>query len=150
MQRRPSSRLLIVDPCDRVLLFRFVHTHGPLSGKVYWATPGGAVEDGETFAEAACRELLEETGIRRSDVGQQVAALEFVLAMPDGTHVLAAERYFVVRTTDDKVSQEQWTALENELVAGHRWWPVSELASTSETVFPERLSEILTASGIGQ
>jgi len=59
MRRRPSARLLITDPTGRVLLFRFVHQRGALAGQSYWATPGGAVEEGETFAQAAVRELQD-------------------------------------------------------------------------------------------
>jgi len=55
---------LVVDLSGRILLFRFVHRIGALAGQDYWATPGGGVEDGETFEQAAIRELEEETGIR--------------------------------------------------------------------------------------
>jgi transposase len=30
-------------------LFRFEHKKGPLSGQFFWATPGGALEPGESF-----------------------------------------------------------------------------------------------------
>src|SRR5689334_25328500 len=73
MRRRPSSRLLVIDPSNRVLLFRFMFKHGPLAGQNYWATPGGALEAGESFADAARRELFEETGITREVVGLEVA-----------------------------------------------------------------------------
>src|SRR6516162_886084 len=49
MRRRRSARLLIVVPAGRVLLFRFVFKNGALAGEDYWATPGGGVEEGETF-----------------------------------------------------------------------------------------------------
>ncbi len=41
MRKRPSARLLVLDPQERVLLFRFRFDTGPLAGTAYWATPGG-------------------------------------------------------------------------------------------------------------
>ena len=86
MRRRPSARLLIIDDAGRVLLFRFVHHEGALAGQDYWATPGGGVEEGETFEQAAIRELEEGTGIRAENVGPEVAQREFALQLPDGEH----------------------------------------------------------------
>ena len=70
---------------------------GPLAGQNYWATPGGALEAGESFADAARRELFEETGILRDAVGREVAEREFVLHLHDGDYVRAEERFFLVR-----------------------------------------------------
>ena len=146
MRRRPSARLLILDPVERVLLFRFVHKTGALAGQDYWATPGGAVEDGETFAQAAIRELEEETGIRRDEVGPQVGRREFVLQLPDGERVMADERFFLVAARNEALSRAGWTADEVEVMAEHRWWSVRELACTSQTVWPENLLVMLDAA----
>src|SRR5258708_6309028 len=145
MRRRPSSRLLVIDRNNRVLLFRFVFKLGPLAGQNYWATPGGALEAGESFAEAARRELFEETGILSDAVAQQVAERQFVLQLHDGEHVMAEERFFLVRVADQSLSRDHWTPIEIEVMTDHRWWSVEELTSTSETVFPETLVAILAS-----
>ncbi|WP_183484756.1 NUDIX hydrolase [Mitsuaria sp. BK037] len=145
MRRRPSARLLVLDPEGHVLLFRFVHKTGPMAGQDFWATPGGGVEDGESFAEAAIRELREETGIVVREIGPAIASRDFELLLPDGERVWAQERFFVVRVADRRLSREGWTALEQEVMADHRWWSAEELASTTETVWPERLADLLRA-----
>jgi 8-oxo-dGTP pyrophosphatase MutT (NUDIX family) len=127
-----------------VLLFRFQFERGPLAGQDYWATPGGALEAGESFADAARRELFEETGIVRDAVGQEVAEREFVLQLYDGEYVMAEERFFLVRVCDQSLSRNHWTPVEIEVMTDHRWWSVEELRSTSEAVFPETLVAILT------
>jgi 8-oxo-dGTP diphosphatase len=145
MRRRPSSRLLVIDRSNRVLLFRFLYKSGPLAGQNYWTTPGGALETGESFEDAARRELFEETGILVDAVGRQVAEQEFVLQLPDGEHVIAEERFFPVRVADQTLSRDHWTPLEIEVMVDHRWWSVEELILTSDVVFPETLIALLAS-----
>jgi 8-oxo-dGTP pyrophosphatase MutT (NUDIX family) len=56
---RRAGRVIVLDPDDRVLLFRY--DDGPPNGR-HWCTPGGGLNDGETYAAGARRELAEETG----------------------------------------------------------------------------------------
>jgi 8-oxo-dGTP pyrophosphatase MutT (NUDIX family) len=146
MRRRLSARLLILNDAGRLLLFRFVHKTGPLAGQDFWATPGGGGEDGESLEETAVRELEEETGLRRTSVGPEVARREVAIQLPDGEHVVSDERYFLVRITDDTLSWANWTALEREVMVAHRWWSRDELARTEATVWPENLAQMLAAA----
>ncbi|MBV9219259.1 MAG: NUDIX domain-containing protein [Methylobacteriaceae bacterium] len=147
MRHRPSSRLLILDMEGRLLLFRFEHDEGALQGQVYWATPGGSLGPGETYEDAACREMLEETGLQIHDPGPQVARRQASFQLPSGEAVQADERYFLIRVREPSVSSEHWTDLERQVIASHRWWPASELRSTKDQFWPENLFEILVAAG---
>jgi ADP-ribose pyrophosphatase YjhB (NUDIX family) len=60
MSRRKGADALVQDDGGRVLLVR-------RSDDGRWAMPGGWVEPGETPAEAAVRETLEETGLVVTD-----------------------------------------------------------------------------------
>lgn len=128
------------------MLFRFVHKNGALAGQDYWATPGGGVEDGETFEQAAIREFEEETGIGVQKIGPEIGRRIFVLQLPSGQHVMADERLFLVRTGDTSLSRDGWTAQEADIMTDHKWWSRDELAQTSETVWPENLAAMLDAA----
>ena len=146
MRPRPSARLLVVDPLGRVLLFRFAFRSGPLAGRIFWATPGGALEPGESFEDGARRELAEETGLLIEHPGPQIARRDFVMRAPEGDEVMAEERYFLVRVDPFVPADAGWTELEREIMTEHRWWTPEALATAEEKVFPVDLTEMLAAA----
>lgn len=148
MRERPAARLLIFTPEQRILLFRFIHKTGALAGRDYWATPGGGVEQGESFADAAKRELHEETSILETHLSAPIRESKFPLQLANGEHVLAIEQYFVVHVETESISREGWTADEVEVMATHRWWSREELATTAETIYPDGLVEMLDDAGV--
>ena len=85
--------------------------------------------------------------VTRAGQAVPLSPREFELLLPDGERVWAQERFFVVRVADRRLSREGWTALEQEVMADHRWWSPAELASTPATVWPERLADLLRTVG---
>lgn len=148
MRERKAARLLVISPSQDVLLFKFRHKDGALAGRNYWATPGGGLEDGETFHAAAIRELREETGIQVNTVVGPVADRRFSMLLPCGETVFAVEQYFVVHAESQILSSSEWTLHETQVMADHHWWSAPELRSTGETVWPEALVEMLVDAGV--
>jgi ADP-ribose pyrophosphatase YjhB (NUDIX family) len=90
---RRAGRVIVLDPEDRVLLFRY--DDGPPNGR-HWSTPGGGLNDGENYPEGARRELTEETGWTDVPVGPQVHERTQVMGHGD-TIVRQHERFFPAR-----------------------------------------------------
>ncbi|MCG8295299.1 NUDIX hydrolase [Pseudomonas entomophila] len=144
MRERQSARLLVINPSNEVLLFRFEHTDGALAGSCCWATPGGALENGETFQAAAIRELREETGIVVDTLAAPVGYRAFPMVLANGEAVHAVEQYCVVHVPDQALSRSEWTAHETQVMTDHHWWSAQALRDTHETVWPEGLIEMVT------
>ncbi|MFC0203111.1 NUDIX hydrolase [Novosphingobium soli] len=144
--QRPAARILLLDEAGRVLLFRF----DPPDRPPFWCTPGGAVDPGESYADAARRELAEETGIA-ADPGAEVARRRVEFVTIEGVPVMADERYFVVRLPPGaaRIDTGGHTALERQLMRSWRWFDAAALEAAEEPFFPVDLPDMLRAFASG-
>lgn len=111
----------------------------------FWVTAGGECNPGESFEQAARRELLEETGIV-ADPGPQIARTTPEFVTPQGEPVQADERYFIVSAEEPRIDISRHTVLEQKLMTQHRWFEAEELSNWHEAVFPENLAEMIAAN----
>ena len=135
---RPAARILLVDGTGRVLLMRFTPDDRP----PLWCTPGGAVDPGESYAQAARRELWEEVGLDL-DCGPEVAQRTCEFLTFERVEVIADERYFRVDIDRHEVRAGALTELEQRVLAGSRWFARAELADWPETIYPADLEQLL-------
>ena len=148
MIERPSARLILLDPDDRLFLFN-VHDPGVFDpanphSDPFWVMIGGFVDPGEEFADAAVREALEETAIVVDGPVRWVWKRERRMSWR-GKDVLHRERFFLGRTERTEVDTSGLDERERSWTLGHRWWRVDEIAASKERFEPLDLAAQLQA-----
>jgi 8-oxo-dGTP pyrophosphatase MutT (NUDIX family) len=142
---RSAVRIVVVDRRDRVLLFRIHEPLHPEQGTV-WELPGGGIHGDETYADAALRELREETGIVATpdDVGAPTWRRR-VTFRHAGSRRLQDEVVVAVRLRGSVPAVDESNQLPDELDVYHgfRWWTVEEVKGSRERFYPGRLPDLL-------
>jgi 8-oxo-dGTP pyrophosphatase MutT (NUDIX family) len=108
---RPAAGVAALDGHGRVLL---IWRHRFITDRWGWEIPGGRVEPGEEPAEAAARELVEETGWRSGPL-RHLLDVRPSPGVHDGVHHIfvadGAER--VGDPTDVEAERIEWLPLES-------------------------------------
>jgi len=113
-----TATLCYVIKDDKILLIK--KKRGLGAGK--WNGPGGKVDEGESIAEAAAREVYEEIGIV-PDNPKKVGELEFFFGQESKidwhVHVFIAEDYDGIEK-ETKEAEPKWVSL-NKIPYGEMW-----------------------------
>lgn len=147
MLERPSARLILLDPQDRLFLFK-VHqpsVYDPVDPfrDPFWIMIGGLVDPGEAFAQTAVREAQEETGIVVDDV-RWVWSRTREMQWRE-KRVLHREQFFLGRTKTTAVDTSGLDEREKSWTLDHRWWSADEIAASKERFEPVDLAARLKA-----
>ena len=133
-----------MDPVGACLFFR---TAAPdSSGYSRWITPGGGVDEGESHAEAALRELHEETGRVFLVAGDPVWTYRFDVSFDQADHNRGYAEYFLVPSERFEPVSTFWTAEEHVDVTGWGWFTAEELETSGEPFEPQQLPEVLRSA----
>ena len=141
-RKQRSAVRIIVLAGDEVLLFE---DSDPGYAEVrWWVTPGGGIDPGETETQAAVRELVEETGLTmRADqltgpLSRRVAVHGYSDEVLEQT-----EAFYLVRVPKFTVDISGHTVDEQITLQSHRWWTLTELATTPAWIWPHYLLDLI-------
>lgn len=139
---RRAARVLLIDAAERTLLLRGSDPARP--EQRWWFTPGGGLDEGETPAEGAARELLEETGLK---AGPEALAApvhhETTEFSYDNRQYRQTQDFFLLRVAEWQVDTAGFDAEEQRTITEHRWWSTPELAASTEQIFPVGLADLV-------
>src|SRR5271155_3286066 len=138
-RQRRAARVVLIDPHCRALL---VEVCNPDNGELTWMTVGGGIEDGENPADAAAREVLEETGHDGLRL-DRVVREHWVDFSWHGIAYRQHEQWFIAAVEAFEATGRFRDEYERSEIRQARWWTIDELRASTALFSPADLPQFL-------
>jgi 8-oxo-dGTP pyrophosphatase MutT (NUDIX family) len=105
-----------------------------------WTLPKGHVEQGESIAEAATREVCEETGLPEVELGPKIAETyhsyfergHWVLKTTHWFRMQASSQYSLEPQADEQIEAARWLSKKQWLARAHESYPLNRAIFEAE------------------
>jgi 8-oxo-dGTP pyrophosphatase MutT (NUDIX family) len=148
---RNAVRVVLTDAGGRILLFHALTPDQIPDG--WWELPGGGIDPGESYLDAAVREIREETGLILGPgaVGPPAWRRDTTWKSR-GVRRLQHEVVVRARVPGDRpdITADGQTPQELEDYVDVRWWELDEIIGSELRFYPGRLPELLPAFLAGE
>ncbi|MBQ8315756.1 MAG: NUDIX domain-containing protein [Lachnospiraceae bacterium] len=149
MLTRKSSRAIVLNKQHQIFLFRYTFDFFAEEQSV-WITPGGGLEEGESFEEALEREVYEELGIKLTEPASFAFYRTPLYELKNGETVRSEERFYLIYCDEKSFSYDGWSDSETRRMTAGKWWSVEEIRKSTEKFFSEDVVEILERLARGE
>lgn len=131
---RPAARVVMVNETHQVL---YLQAREGAARRTFWVMPGGGLKAGETFEQAAVREVYEETGLSISldaCLWTRRHVFEWLGKRQDQFEVFFLARVHGLMSLGTR---------PDSYIEGHRWWSLPELERSAEVFAPRRIAQLV-------
>lgn len=148
---RNAVRVVLTDAGGRILLFHALTPDQTPDG--WWELPGGGIDPGESYLDAAVREIREETGLilEPGAVGPPAWRRDTTWKSR-GVRRLQHEVVVRARVPGNRpdITADGQTPQELEDYVDVRWWELDEIIRSELRFYPGQLPELLPAFLAGE
>ena len=142
MKIRKSSRAIVLNKDNQIFLFQY-HFDYLAESKSIWITPGGSLEEGESFEDALKRELFEELGVLWNKDCVEIYYRNPLYTLNTGEVVQSIEKFFLVCMEEEQFLYANWTESEKQRILCGRWWSIEEIQQSEDEFFTVDIIRIL-------
>jgi len=144
---RSAVRLVVLDARDRVLLFHTRDQDHPDLG-TWWELPGGGIDLGETYLDAALRGAARgDRNRRRTFPGRatHIATSSIISTPAKKAPARRSDRDAATAVRGPDIDESRRLGYEGEEYFDFRWWPTPEILNSRERFYPGQLPALLGA-----
>ena len=142
MKIRKSARAIVINSKNQMFLFQYMFDYLEDS-KAIWITPGGSLEEGESFVDALKREVYEELGVQLTKECPEVYYRNPIYTLKNGEKVQSVEKFFLVVLEEKSFSFDHWTESEKKRMRAGKWWSVDEIEKSEDEFFSKDIVRML-------
>ena len=142
MKIRKSARAIVINNKNQMFLFQYMFDYLEDS-KAIWITPGGSLEEGESFEDALKREVYEELGVQLTKESPEVYYRNPIYTLKSGEKVQSVEKFFLVVLEEDSFSFNHWTESEKKRMLAGKWWSMEEIEKSEDEFFTKDILRIM-------